>query len=117
MDSSVAKLIRQPPVGRPSSPRDKVRTLDEVAAACEQARRAGQTVVQAHGTFDLLHLGHVRHLEAARKLGDVLIVTVTADRFVNKGPGGRCSMPNCAPRCWPRSNMSIGSPSTTQPTR
>ena len=35
----------------------------------------------------LLHLGHVRHLEAARKLGDVLIVTVTADRFVNKGPG------------------------------
>ena len=47
----------------------------------------GQSVVQAHGTFDLLHLGHVRHLEAARKLGDMLIVTVTADRFVNKGPG------------------------------
>src|ERR1700723_2114507 len=87
MDSSVAKLIPQPPVGRPPSPRGKVRTLAEVAAACEQSRRAGQTVVQAHGTFDLLHLGHVRHLEAARKLGDVLIVTVTADRFVNKGPG------------------------------
>ena len=47
----------------------------------------GKVVVQAHGTFDLLHLGHVRHLEAARKLGDVLVVTVTADRFVNKGPG------------------------------
>ncbi len=44
-------------------------------------------MVQAHGTFDLLHLGHVRHLEAARKLGDVLMVTVTADSFVNKGPG------------------------------
>ena len=103
MDSSVTKLIPQPPVGRSPSPRDKVRTLAEVAAACEQARRAGQTVIQAHGTFDLLHLGHVRHLEAARKLGDVLIVTVTADRF--------------APRCWPRSNMSIGSPSTMPPTR
>src|ERR1700685_4836610 len=87
MDSSVAKLIPQPAVGRSPSPRGKVRTLAEVAAACEQARRAGQTVVQAHCTFDLLHLGHVRHLEAARKLGDVLIVTVTADRFVNKGPG------------------------------
>src|SRR6201997_5886720 len=87
MDSSVAKLIRELPVGRPPSPRAKVRTLAEVAAACEQARRAGQTVVQAHGTFDLLHLGHVRHLEAARRLGDVLVVTVTADRFVNKGPG------------------------------
>src|SRR5579863_6269977 len=87
MDSSVAKLIPQPPVGRSPSPRGKVRTLAEVAATCEQSRRAGRVVVQAHGTFDLLHLGHVRHLEAARKLGDALIVTVTADRFVNKGPG------------------------------
>jgi rfaE bifunctional protein nucleotidyltransferase chain/domain len=87
MESSVAKLIRQPRVKQPTSPRDKVRTLPEVAAAAEQLRRAGRTVVQAHGTFDLLHLGHVRHLEAARKLGDVLVVTVTADRFVNKGPG------------------------------
>jgi rfaE bifunctional protein nucleotidyltransferase chain/domain len=86
MDGSVAKLVRQPPE-RPARPLDKVRTLAEVAAACEQSRHAGQVVVQAHGTFDLLHLGHVRHLEAARKLGDVLIVTVTADQFVNKGPG------------------------------
>src|SRR5580698_2006804 len=87
MDSSVTKLIRQVSASGSSSPREKIRTLAEVAAACEQARRAGHTVIQAHGTFDLLHLGHVRHLEAARKLGDVLIVTVTADRFVNKGPG------------------------------
>jgi rfaE bifunctional protein nucleotidyltransferase chain/domain len=87
MESRVAKLIRQPRIGSPTSPRDKFRTLSEVAVACEQSRAAGQTVVQAHGTFDLLHLGHVRHLEAARKLGDVLVVTVTADRFVNKGPG------------------------------
>src|ERR1700728_403617 len=87
MESSVTKLIRQPHIGRPANPRDKIRTLAEVAAVCEQGRRAGQIIVQAHDTFDLLHLGHVRHLEAARKLGDVLIVTVTADRFVNKGPG------------------------------
>jgi rfaE bifunctional protein nucleotidyltransferase chain/domain len=87
MESSVAKLIRLQRVDQPTSPRDKIRTLGEVAAAAEQSRRGGQTVVQAHGAFDLLHLGHVRHLEAARKLGDVLIVTVTADRFVNKGPG------------------------------
>src|SRR6202007_208125 len=44
-------------------------------------------VVPGDGTFDLLHLGHVRHLEAARKLGDRLVVTITADRYVNKGPG------------------------------
>ena len=87
LESNVTKLNRQ--LARPaiSGPRDKVRTLDELAKITEQARASGKTVVQAHGTFDLLHLGHVRHLEAASKLGDVLVVTVTADRFVNKGPG------------------------------
>ena len=87
MDASVAKLIRKPSIRRPTSPRQKIISLGEVAEIAEQLRRSGRTVVQAHGTFDLLHLGHVRHLEAARKLGDALIVTVTADRFVNKGPG------------------------------
>lgn len=43
--------------------------------------------VLCHGCFDLLHPGHVRHLEAARALGDRLIVSVTADRFVGKGEG------------------------------
>ena len=68
-------------------PRGKIRGVEEVAAICEQLRNAGKRVVQCHGTFDLLHLGHVRHLEAASKLGDCLVVTVTADQFVNKGPG------------------------------
>ena len=65
----------------------KILTVGEVAAMTGKLRAEGQVVVQAHGTFDLLHLGHVRHLEAARALGDVLVVTITADRFVNKGPG------------------------------
>ena len=65
----------------------KILTVGEVAAMTGKLRAGGQVVVQAHGTFDLLHLGHVRHLEAARALGDVLVVTITADRFVNKGPG------------------------------
>jgi rfaE bifunctional protein nucleotidyltransferase chain/domain len=69
------------------SARDKVRTLDELVAIAHHLRDIGKSVVQAHGTFDLLHLGHVRHLEAARRLGDALVVTVTADPFVNKGPG------------------------------
>ena len=44
-------------------------------------------IVLCCGCFDLLHLGHVKHLEAAKALGDVLVVLVTPDRFVNKGPG------------------------------
>jgi rfaE bifunctional protein nucleotidyltransferase chain/domain len=67
--------------------RSKVLTVTEVAAIAEKLRAQKIAVVQAHGTFDLLHLGHVRHLEAARALGDALVVTITADRFVNKGPG------------------------------
>jgi rfaE bifunctional protein nucleotidyltransferase chain/domain len=44
-------------------------------------------MVHAHGVFDLLHCGHIRHLQEAKKLGGNLVVTVTSDRFVNKGPG------------------------------
>src|ERR1700731_3726167 len=87
MESSITKLIPQRQLAKASGPRDKVRTVEEIAVIAEHCRAAGKTVVQAHGTFDLLHLGHVRHLEAARRLGDLLVVTVTADRFVNKGPG------------------------------
>tara|TARA_A100001011_G_C14321313_1_gene850814 strand:- start:2084 stop:3613 length:1530 start_codon:yes stop_codon:yes gene_type:complete len=42
-------------------------------------------IVHCHGVFDLLHIGHIKHFKEAKKLGDVLIVTITADNFVNKG--------------------------------
>ena len=67
--------------------RTKVKPLDEIAAIAEAARGNGFKVVLAHGVFDLVHMGHVRHLEAARREGDLLIVTTTADHLVNKGPG------------------------------
>ena len=44
-------------------------------------------VVQAHGNFRVLHIGHLRHLQAARSLGDRLVVTVTADRYITKNGG------------------------------
>lgn len=47
---------------------------------------SGKTVL-AHGCFDVLHLGHIRHLEEAKKQGDRLVVSVTADCFVGKGAG------------------------------
>lgn len=67
--------------------RNCVKSIAELADIAKCARDDGKTVVLAHGVFDLLHLGHVRHLEAARRLGDILIVTVTADEFIKKGPG------------------------------
>ncbi len=65
----------------------KIKTLRELAAALAPERARGRRVVQCHGVFDLLHPGHIRHLEAARREGDILAVTITPDRFVNKGPG------------------------------
>ena len=64
----------------------KIKTLQELASEAATYRRERQRVVLAHGTFDLLHLGHVRYFEEARQQGDVLMVTITADNFVNKGP-------------------------------
>ncbi len=53
----------------------------------ESLRQSGKTIVQCHGTFDLIHPGHIVHFQEARRHGDVLVVTITAEKFVNKGPG------------------------------
>lgn len=65
----------------------KVFTLEEMAVISKQIKADGKTVVLAHGTFDLLHIGHIRYLQYAKSLGSRLIVSITADKFVNKGPG------------------------------
>ena len=70
-----------------SSPLEKIKTIDELAKIVASLKSKGKKIVHCHGTFDLLHPGHYRYFEAAKKAGDVLIVTVTADEFVRKGPG------------------------------
>ena len=44
-------------------------------------------IVLCHGVFDLLHLGHIKYFKSAKKFGDILVVSVTKDKYVNKGPG------------------------------
>ncbi len=68
----------------------KILGVAEAAERFERLRAEGKRLVQCHGTFDLVHPGHVIHLEEARALGDALVVTVTAEAFVNKGPGRPC---------------------------
>lgn len=51
------------------------------------AKHHSHKIVQCHGVFDLLHIGHIKHFQTAKSHGDVLIVTLTPDHFVNKGPG------------------------------
>lgn len=50
-------------------------------------RTQGKRLVQCHGCFDIVHPGHIRHLRWAKAQGDALLVTITADQGINKGPG------------------------------
>ncbi len=70
--------------------RSKILSFEEAAGRFADLRAKGVRLVQCHGTFDLIHPGHVIHLEEARSLGDALVVTVTSEAFVNKGPGRPC---------------------------
>ncbi len=68
------------------NPQRKILDLTELASKIVSLKEQGRKVVLCHGVFDLLHIGHLRHLREARGMGDVLVVTVTADQHVNKGP-------------------------------
>lgn len=65
----------------------KILNLPELAACSKRLREEGKRIVMCHGTFDLMHNGHIRYLQRAKQEGDVLLVTVTGDTYVNKGPG------------------------------
>ena len=65
---------------------EKIVTLTEAAGVSQKAKENGNKIVHCHGVFDLLHVGHLRHFDQAKALGDILIVTITADKHVNKGP-------------------------------
>lgn len=65
----------------------KIVTKEEFRPIREELRKSGKTVVLCHGVFDLLHYGHIEHLQDAKTQGDVLVVSVTASKYVNKGPG------------------------------
>lgn len=65
----------------------KIYPLDSLAKILEKEKAKGKRIVLCHGVFDLLHLGHIRHFQEAKTFGDILVVTVTPDRYVNRGPG------------------------------
>jgi rfaE bifunctional protein nucleotidyltransferase chain/domain len=69
------------------TPSSKIRTLDAIVRQREQSRKSGRRVVFTNGCFDILHVGHVRYLNQARALGDVLIVAVNSDRSVRQIKG------------------------------
>ncbi len=65
-----------------------VHSFEELERTVDRERRQGKRIVTTNGCFDVLHLGHIRYLEEARKLGDLLIVGINSDDSVHrlKGP-------------------------------
>ncbi len=65
----------------------KIFPLDDLAKKVRDLKTQGKTVVYCHGCFDLMHPGHIKYFQAAKQMGDILIVTVTPDIYIDKGPG------------------------------
>jgi rfaE bifunctional protein nucleotidyltransferase chain/domain len=65
----------------------KILDLRELAEQVGRLKSEGKKIVHCHGCFDLMHPGHIKYFQAAKKMGDYLVVTVTPDRYVDKGEG------------------------------
>lgn len=71
------------------NPLDKLKPVKELKRLLGAMRAAGATIVFGNGCFDLIHVGHIRYLEGAKALGDILVVGINGDDSVRalKGPG------------------------------
>ena len=71
------------PVDKQNDFRRKIKTRDELRAALG-ARPRAKSVIMCHGTFDLVHPGHIRHLLYAKSKADLLVASLTSDAHINK---------------------------------
>ena len=65
----------------------KILNLDDLSVVIKELKGQGKKIVQCHGCFDLMHPGHIKYFQASKEMGDVLVVTLTPDEYVDKGPG------------------------------
>jgi len=63
----------------------KLLSFEKLTDTIDKKHELKKKLVLCHGCFDLLHIGHIKHLQEAKEYGDILVVTITPDRFVNKG--------------------------------
>lgn len=65
----------------------KIISIDRLAEKIKELKKKNKKISLSHGVFDLLHPGHIFHFEQAKKKADILVVSITADKYVLKGPG------------------------------
>lgn len=66
--------------------KNKIYSLNTLAKILKKKRKNGNKIVLCHGVFDLVHFGHIAHFKRSKSFGDILVVTITTDKFINKGP-------------------------------
>lgn len=64
----------------------KILEIEKLPEILKNLKAEGKKIVHCHGCFDFMHPGHIKYFQAAKKMGDVLVVTVTPDIYVDKGP-------------------------------
>lgn len=65
----------------------KILDIEKLVEEVKRIKQGNKKIVLCHGCFDLLHIGHIRHFRQAKQSGDILVVTITPDFYVDKGPG------------------------------
>ncbi len=65
----------------------KIINIDDLPKKIQKLKSENKKVILCHGCFDLMHPGHIKHFQAAKKMGDILIVTLTPDKYIDKGEG------------------------------
>ena len=65
--------------------KNKIFRLDILKNKILKLKKQNKKIVICHGVFDVLHVGHIKHFTEAKKEGDILIISVTSDKYVNKG--------------------------------
>ncbi len=67
--------------------KNKIYSVSSIAEQLTKIKLKKKKILMCHGVFDLLHIGHIKYFKEAKSLGDILVVTITPDKYVNKGPG------------------------------
>tara|TARA_Y100001970_G_scaffold53704_1_gene68093 strand:- start:32776 stop:34299 length:1524 start_codon:yes stop_codon:yes gene_type:complete len=66
--------------------KNKIVSIDKLEKIIKNLKSKKKKIMLCHGVFDLLHIGHIKHFQEAKTLGDILVVTITPGKYVNKGP-------------------------------
>ena len=65
----------------------KIFQIDQLTKKIKLEKKKNKKIIHCHGVFDLVHVGHIKHFQEAKRIGDFLVVSITSDKYVNKGLG------------------------------